>query len=88
MSSLTAHDAEVHALAVSTNGLIATGGFDHSVKIWDLATQDLKAIVGTLPNRLATLALSANGHTLAAGDGEIARVWVAPFEAARVHKPA
>ena len=71
------HVADVRALAFSPDGtLLATGGNDEVVKLWDVASgRELRTFVGSRAP-IYTLRFSSDGRRLAAGGWDrIARVW-------------
>src|SRR5262249_10213278 len=54
IASIAAHEAEVSALALSPDGrLLATGSYDHTVKLWDAASGQLKSTLPDFPGRIA-----------------------------------
>jgi RNA polymerase sigma factor (sigma-70 family) len=70
-----AHRGEITAVAVSSQGLVATASFDHTVRVWDAASgrQTAKLDHGAT---VRALALSPDGRTLAAAcfDNSV-RLW-------------
>jgi WD40 repeat protein len=71
------------AIAFSTNGrLLATGGFDGTLKLWDTVTQrELLTLRGT-PYSVLSIAFSHDGTKLASLDAYMnLRVWHAPIDA-------
>jgi WD40 repeat protein/tRNA A-37 threonylcarbamoyl transferase component Bud32 len=77
-ASITAHDAEVSAVAVTPDGAwLLTMGYDRSVKLWDLRTHEFKStllkLAGRPPNH--GLAASSDGKLAAASDGFTVTIW-------------
>ncbi len=51
-------------------------GYDnHCIKLWDLATQQVRATLLQTSGRVDALALSANGRDMMCNDGERIRIW-------------
>jgi WD40 repeat protein len=74
--SLTGHEGQVHALACSRDGILASGGFDKSILLWDLATGDKKATLKGEQEMVLALAFNPEGSTLAsAGAGSGVVLW-------------
>lgn len=55
-------------VALVAGGLLATGGGDLVVRLWDLQTRSLKRMVKGLPAMVSALAASADGKRLFCGD--------------------
>ncbi len=77
MKVLTGHTAAVAAVAYSSDGsVLASGGGDNSVRLWDPETGDLKRTLKGHPNGVHSLAFSLDGKTLASGGGDNSvRLW-------------
>ena len=74
---LEGHDNSVQAIAYSNGGtLLASGGADKDVKLWNLTTLDLVRTYRGGNDFISSIALSSDGKTLAAAsmDGSI-RIW-------------
>ena len=70
------HGAKVMAVAVSADGaLLATGGWDHTLRIWDVTTGEARHVIEQ-PSNVNAVAFTPDGKTVLAGahDGGI-RVW-------------
>ena len=70
-SSAIRHNSAIESVAFSPDGKrLATGGREHTVKLWDAATgQELLTIKGYLGD-VSSLAFSPDGKRLAAGSDE------------------
>jgi RNA polymerase sigma factor (sigma-70 family) len=75
---LHGHRAEVRAVGFVPGGkLLASAGTDQTVRVWDLATGEQKLCLEGSPKGLIySLAISADGKTLAAGDYSDGSVFV------------
>jgi WD40 repeat protein/serine/threonine protein kinase len=62
------HEGPVLALAASPDGkLLASGGADHTVRLWDLETQKLRHVLRNHTLDVTSLAFSPDGKLLASG---------------------
>src|SRR5207245_1707989 len=84
-SPLQAHKGPLTALAYSRDGsLLASGGRNRTVKVWETATGKLKAKLGGHTEPIWSLAFSPDGKTLAVGTGlghgggggDLAEMWL------------
>jgi RNA polymerase sigma factor (sigma-70 family) len=80
LHDFTLHDGPIQSIAVSVSGLVATGGADHTVRLWDGETgKQLKVLQGHVgPVRF--LAFSPDGQRLASAcqDDRVISVWDVP----------
>jgi WD40 repeat protein len=70
-------DGAIHVLAGSPDGkLIAGGGNDNRVRIWDASTGKLEAILEGQKGKVAAAAFSPNGELLATASDVDGMVWL------------
>lgn len=76
-STLPGHTQLIEALALSPDGhLLASGGRDRKIKIWDLSRGDELAVLVGHGGRVRSLAFSPDGSLLAsAADDGTVRIW-------------
>lgn len=78
-ATLVGHGSMVRAARFSPDGrVLATGGADSTVLLWDTSTPHPEQPVGTLhaaPGGVNTLAFSPDGHTLAVGAKDSVDLW-------------
>ena len=70
LKTLTAHSDLVRSLAVSPDGLLASGSWDQTVKIWQLKTGQLLHTLAEHNAAVKAIAISPDGQLLASGDRE------------------
>ena len=76
LKTLTAHSDLVRSLAVSPDGLLASGSWDQTVKIWQLKTGQLLHTLAEHKAAVEAIAISPDGQLLASGDREAkVRLW-------------
>ena len=74
IKSFEAHDNKVVCLIELYNGLIASGAYDGTIKIWDINTQQCIKIINVSENVLCLLEF-VPGTILCGTDGSIITVW-------------
>lgn len=68
MSTLAGHGADVDSVAFSPDGqTIASGGYDDTMKLWDVSTNELTAILIGHGTTVFSVAFSPDGQTLVVG---------------------
>ena len=74
---LTGHTGLVKAIAVAPDGRwLATGGSDKTVRIWDVATGEERAVLARRAERVEAVAVAPDGRWLAVGGwGRTVRIW-------------
>src|SRR5690606_26670836 len=75
--SWPAHGDTIFGVAISADGkLLATAGGDRLVKVWDLATQELKATLEGHVAQVLTVAFDSTGvQLLSGGADQQLKVW-------------
>jgi WD40 repeat protein/Flp pilus assembly protein TadD len=71
------HTARVSSLMISPDGsLLATGSYDGTVRLWDLATGRQRATLAGHEGKVWSVAFSPDGKTIASGSGDgTVRLW-------------
>ena len=73
---LTGHRSVVTSVAFSPDGTtLASGSYDATVRLWEVATGQLKATLTGQRSTGTSVAFSPDGTTLASGDGGSIRLW-------------
>lgn len=79
---LVGHPAPVYAATFTPDGaLLASGGFDQKIKLWNVATgKELRTLEGH-QGLVLSLAVSPDGHTLASGSSDnTIKLWDIPSD--------
>ncbi|MBW4575480.1 MAG: protein kinase [Aphanothece sp. CMT-3BRIN-NPC111] len=67
-TTLTGHSNLVSSVAISPDGqTLASGSWDHTIKIWNLSTGKVKSTLTGHSNLVSSVAISPDGQTLASG---------------------
>lgn len=69
LHELKGHSSRVEEVAFSPDGkLLATGGNDNLVMLWDVKTGEHVNVLAELPERVCAIAFSPDSRVLASGD--------------------
>lgn len=84
--SFKGHQQAIYSVAFSPdNSLVATGSFDHSIKLWDAKTgKEIRTFAGATghQNLVLNVAFSPSGESLASGGSDnFAKIWDVPVNA-------
>ena len=75
-ATLEGHAGPVDSVAFSSDeATLATGSWDGTVKLWDVATQQNIATLGPRGDTVHSVAFSPDGTTLASGVGNTVELW-------------
>lgn len=88
-NTLDAHDSSVNSLAITADGQnLISGGADKKIKIWNLASGDLKTTLSKNSDAVNAVAISRDGKTLVSGskDGNI-QIWNLPEGTLKTNLP-
>ena len=77
MATLSGHENWVYSLAFSTDGrLLASGGWDGSLNVWDWRTQTQLAAIAGHDDIILAVTFSPDGNCLAsAGYDQVVKLW-------------
>tara|TARA_B100000959_G_C14637323_1_gene482789 strand:- start:161 stop:580 length:420 start_codon:yes stop_codon:yes gene_type:complete len=72
--------SQVRSIAWSPDGhTLASGGYDSSVRLWDVASREQMGVLEGHTDRVNSVAWSPDGHTLASGSrDDTVRLWGLP----------
>ena len=74
--TLTGHTDAVQSVAYSSDGTLATGSHDRTVRLWDAVTGEQKAKITGFTHKVFAVAYSSDGRTLAtSGNWGETRLW-------------
>jgi WD40 repeat protein len=84
------HAAHARSVAFISDDVLATGSYDHTVRLWDVATGNQLAELGRHDNEVRDIAASPDGKWLLSGARSAdARLWnIAERKEAAVFKPS
>jgi len=77
VNTLLGHTSSVRSLAISPdNTTIVSGSYDNTIKVWDLATGQLKATLTGHSSEIESVAISTDNSTIVSASGDkTVKVW-------------
>ena len=77
LKTLSGHSDTVWTVAISPNGkTLVSGGFDKTIKVWDLQTGKLRRTLSGHTDAVRAIAMSQNGALLASASGDkTIKIW-------------
>lgn len=69
------HVGDVTSLAVLSNGHLASGSWDKTIKIWTPLNATLLRTINNLPNYVTSLAALANGNLVSGSTDQTIKIW-------------
>jgi WD40 repeat protein len=69
------HTLAVHALAVLPHGKLASGGWDNTIRIWDIATQRCESTLRGHDDGVYSLAVLSHGKLASGSFDDTIRIW-------------
>jgi WD40 repeat protein len=76
LQTLEGHSGSGELVALSPDGLLASGSGDMTIRLWNTATGTLQLTIEGHSNWVRSVAFSTDGRLLASGSGDkIIRLW-------------
>ncbi len=76
MASYTGHSAPIYGMSLSRDGMLASGSLDSTIKLWDIKTLKLIAVLKGHTYSVHSVSFSPDGSKLASGsDDPSIKVW-------------